>query len=150
MLFNRTVSVRLYFPKSGAVTENGLEYVRRSIRHTNNDADAALRALFEGPTEAEKSTGFSDPFETARGSKPQLKELYRGVTVSNEGSAMVDFSSGAGAYLLLPAGTIINNKPATGFSHAIIVPILETLKQFPSVKFVNYSLDGNIVEEFID
>ncbi|HVW67255.1 MAG TPA: GerMN domain-containing protein [Candidatus Peribacteraceae bacterium] len=106
--------------------------VKRCIPKTTKVADAALRALFAGPTADEQKRG-------ALGSADlqALGPLYIGVTVQN-GTAVVNFHK--------DALKILNSAAARQMM--VKSPIAETLKQFPTVTSIDYAIDGVIFNEW--
>jgi len=118
--------------------------VTRKIPKTAKVADAALRALFEGPTDADHMQG-------ARTSEDlqKLSEYYIGVTIHREfefpppippsprplrNVAIVNFKKEAIPILNAPASMQLMAK----------APIEATLMHFPTVDMVLYAIDGEV------
>ena len=133
------ISVVLFFPYQDG-TEISFEKASiRAIPKTLTAADAALRALFAGPTTEEMATGFINPFTKpgAATGGSSILEYYHGVTV--EGTiATVDFSEEAMGYL--------NSSPAA--SGILKRSIEKTLLQFSTVKEVRYSIDRKVITDW--
>lgn len=106
--------------------------VKRCIPKTTKVADAALRALFAGPTASEKKEG-------ALGSADlqALLPLYIGITIKND-TAIVNFKKDALKILNSAAARQMMAKS----------PIAATLKQFPTIKNIEYAIDGVIFNEW--
>lgn len=138
------LSVKLYFGDREVIVESdcgATKAVTRTIPKTSSVADATLRLLFQGTTPQEEALGYSANFDwDTDGMGEPLEPLlsyYRGVTVVN-GMATVKFTGGAMAYL--------NNTAC--MQAAVKAPIFDTLMQFPSVKNVQFSVDGEIITEW--
>ena len=114
--------------------------VIRTIPKTLQVADASLRELFKGPNERERSQGMINNFLPAKGAPTGTKtigEYYKGVKIEN-GTAIVDFQSGALYYL----------NSAACMQESVKAPIEKTLKQFPTIKKVEYSIEGKVFTEW--
>ena len=114
--------------------------VTRTVSVTPRVADTALRELFKGPTTAEQSAGLATAFtpNANTGEATQmLGEYYLGVSIKNE-TAIVNFSRLALGYLNSPACLQV----------AVKAPIIDTLKQFSTVKKVEFAIDGEIYTEW--
>lgn len=132
-----TMGVTLYFGNQDIIASSDCAAVlptTRRIQKTVSVADAALRLLFQGPTAAEKSAGMTASFEMFE--RP-LGDFYQGVTITN-GVATVRFTEAALDYL--------NN--AACIQDTVKAPIEQTLLQFPSIKSIQYSIDGEIFTEW--
>lgn len=99
---------------------------------TQRTADAALRALFAGPTTDEMSKGALTSVDVQN-----LAPQYLGVTIQN-GTAIVNFKK--------EALTILNSAAARQFM--VKSPIRMTLLQFPTITDVSYAIDGKIFDEW--
>ncbi len=139
-----TLSVTLYFGDREVIEESdcgATKPVKRTIAKTPSVADATLRLLFQGATPQERAQGYSSDFDwDSDGMGDPLEPLlsyYRGVTVVN-GIATVKFTGGAMAYL--------NNTSC--MQEAVKTPIFDTLMQFPSIKSIQFSVDGEIITEW--
>ncbi|MDQ3076756.1 MAG: GerMN domain-containing protein [bacterium] len=125
-------TVKLFFsnPKSpefknscGATTK-----VTRLIPKTQSIADATLKALFSGPTDAEKTIGLTSSINP---------DHYLGIIVRN-GVATVNFKKEALEYL----------NGAACMQETVKAPIEQTLKQFSTIKSVEYAIDGKVFTEW--
>lgn len=120
-----TQSVEVFFNNSRMDPEfscNKVFAVTRVVPRTSAVGRAALEALLAGPTEAEKEQGFFTSLN------PGVKIQSLGI---ENGVAKVDFDEAL--------------EKAVGGScrvSAIRAEIMETLKQFPTVKSVLISIDG--------
>ncbi|HEY8561001.1 MAG TPA: GerMN domain-containing protein [Pyrinomonadaceae bacterium] len=142
-----TMKIRLYFPKADPDADNELIAVERTIRRTNRAADAAVRELLKGVNETERQKGLASAYavdsivtgrtECAREKMKPLAAYFLGVSIK-KGTAIVNFRAEAECYL-----------QSAAFQMARVMnPIDATLKQFPSVKRVEYALDGKIITEW--
>lgn len=117
--------VRLYWVSAG---ENALG-IERTIPYTRAVGTAALKALLEGPTEAETQT-----WPAISSAIPEDTELL-GLRVEN-GTAYVDlsdeFDDGGGTFGVT----------------ARLAQVVYTLTQFPTVDDVEFSIEGERVEVF--
>jgi spore germination protein GerM len=105
------------------------EFVTRKIPSTKAVADTALRQLFAGPTSDEQTRGM-------QGIEP-LGDYYIGVTV-RKGTAIVNFRRGAEQYLHVTGPICIQD--------SVLTPIVKTLRQFPTIRNVDYAINGKIIE----
>ena len=140
-----TTTLHIAFHKEDSLTCTVTEDVKRVIPHSTDVADSALHELFKGPTEKEIRDGLSSTFEPSfalatifleKEARP-LGTYYRGVSIEND-IATVDFTSEALSYL---------NGPAC-LQAAVKFPIIETLLNIPSIKYVEFSIDGKIYTEW--
>lgn len=107
------------------------EYVTRKIPKTQMVADAALKQLFAGPNEAEKAKGMEGIVALAK--------YYRGVSIK-KGVATVNFRPGAEEHLRVNGPLCMQDQ--------VLAQIINTLKQFGSVKSVEYAINGKIIKEW--
>ena len=107
------------------------EFVKRKVPSTKQVANAALKLVFAGPSAEEKAKGMQ--------SVAPLGDYYLGVKIKN-GVATVNFRRGAEKYLFV-SGPICMQDTA-------LAPISVTLKQFASVKSVDYAIEGKIIEDW--
>ena len=70
---------------------------------------------------------------------PSLSDYYIGLTIK-KGIAIVNFRPGAEEYLHVSGPICMQNQ--------VLMPIKKTLKQFPSIKDVDYAINGKIIEEW--
>lgn len=130
-----TTTVHLYFYSESdlrnATFENPVE-VEREVDQSENAMDAALRALFAGPTDEERARGARTSQDLS-----MLGTAYIGVRT--EGSAaIVNFAPDALGILNSAAARQLMAK----------APIEETLMSFPGVTQVQYAIDGEIFDEW--
>lgn len=102
------------------------------VPKTQRIADAALRALFSGPTSDEEEKG-----ALTSNDLQNLSPLYLGVSIEN-GSAVVNFKR--------EALEILNSAAAR--QHMAKSPIRMTLLQFPTITDVKYAIEGEIFDEW--
>jgi spore germination protein GerM len=129
--------VKLFFLADGYE----LSSVTRNVAESDIIRDT-LKELFRGPTDAEAKRGLRAAFLPSalrntsgfEGAQP-LIDYFRGVRIQG-GLAIVDFRDGAMRYL--------NN--TASIQHSVKAPIEATLKQFPNIQRIEYSIDGKIVE----
>lgn len=122
---SQTTSIKLYFNNVKMASDydcSKVFAVERQIPKTQAVAKASLEELFKGPTESEKSAGFSVSIT------PEVK--INSIRIEN-GTAYADF----------------NNRLQEGIGgscmvSAIKAQITQTLKQFDTVKNVVISIDG--------
>jgi hypothetical protein len=100
-----------------------------------------LRLLFQGVTPEEKKAGLTSSFAGLTDSQSNpvepLLNYYQGVTIT-DGVATVQFSRPALAYL----------NAAACLQATVKAPIEDTLLQFPTVKSIQYSIDGKIFDQW--
>lgn len=107
------------------------EFVIRKIPATRTVADAALKQLFAGPTEAEKAKGMEGI--------ASLGKYYRGVSI-RKGVAIVNFRPGAEEHLRVNGPLCMQDQ--------VLAQIINTLKQFGTIKSVEYAINGKIIKEW--
>ena len=113
-------TIKVYFNNQGECSD--VSEVKRDIPFTEGIARAALEQLLMGPTEQEKSQGFYTNIN------PGVK--VQSLTIDENGLARADFSQ---------------ELESTGGScrvSAISAQIVQTLKQFPTIKNVIISING--------
>ena len=138
------VEITLYFTDRDVAIErdcSATKAVRRMIPQTTAIADAALRELLAGVTPDEETTGVTDSFSNETGylgaGIGSLISYYEGVSIS-DGIATVAFTGQAMAYL----------NSAACSQQSVKSPIVQTLRQFPSVSDVQFSVGGRVVTEW--
>lgn len=141
------MKIKLYFPKDDPDANLELVAVERTIRQTKSLADAALRELFKGETADERKKGLTSKFkvdsivvgrdECARNKMKPLGAYFLGVSIK-KGVAIVNFRPEAECYLQ----TTITMQTFT------LNPIEATLKQFKTVKEVQFALNGKVITEW--
>jgi spore germination protein GerM len=141
------MKIKIYLPKEETNADDTLVAVERSVKRTKSVADAALRELFKGETEAERKKGLTTGFtvdsivtgrtECARYLMKPLGEYYLGVSIK-KGVATINFRPEAECYL----------QSAIFMMNRVMNPIDATLKQFKSIKEVQYALNGEIITEW--
>jgi hypothetical protein len=139
-----TLQIKLYFGDAAVIAArdcSATQPVTRTIAKTPRVADAALRLLFQGVTAAEQKAGLSSSFAglTDAQTKPiePLLNFYQGVTIA-DGVATVKFTR--------PALTYLNNTAC--IQGTVKAPIENTLLQFPTVKRIQYAIDGKIFDRW--
>ena len=116
------LALQVWFARDG-----GLVAVRRTHEPTQAVATAATNALLEGPTDAERSAGFTSAI-------PSGTRLL-GINIQN-GVATVDLTS---EYQSGGGSTSMQTR---------LGQVVYTLTQFPTVQRVRFRLDGNPVNVF--
>ena len=132
-----TMPVTLYFTNRAVLEVSDCSAVlptTRVIPKTSAVADAALRELFGGVTERERAQGLTSSFDVF---ERTLLSSYKGISIAY-GVATVKFDAAAMAYL----------NGAACMQMSVKAPMERTLLQFPSIKKVQYSVDGEIVTEW--
>lgn len=142
-----TMKIKLFFPKDNTNGEVELVAVERSIAKTARVAEAALRELLKGVGESEKKMGLMSTYEakdivTGRDEcqSDKMKPLGAyliGVTIK-KGTAIVNFRSEGECYL----------QTAITAGDFVMKPIEATLKQFPTIKRVDYALNGKVITDW--
>lgn len=129
----RLINLRLYFvnPKHPSWENNcgGGEFVNRKIPATRRLADAALRLLFAGPNAEEQAKGMI-------GLAP-LGDYYLGVTIKGR-TAILNFSAAGEDHI---HGTACELEQ-------MATPIEKTLRQFRTIRWIQFAIDGKIIEEW--
>lgn len=144
---NSTMKIKLYFPKDDPDADNELVAVERSIKKTSRVADAVVRELLKGVNEEERKKGLTSAYNTSdivtgRGecANDKMKPLGTyliGVSIK-KGTAIVNFKPEAECYL----------QSAAFMMSRVMNPIDATLKQFKSIKKVEYALNGKIITDW--
>lgn len=126
----KTMTVEVYFNNANLNPNsqdcNKVYPLDRKVIKTLGVAKASLEELFKGPTEEEKSQGYSSLFSQ------RTKDILKSVKVENN-TAYVD---------LLDIRQVIPNASASCGSAQFLAEIETTLKQFGSVKKVIIAIDG--------
>jgi len=120
-----TLSVQVYFRKGvSACSEKNinLEYFHRIIPKTEAVARAAIDELLKGPTQEEKNTGYWSDIPEGT--------IVKSITIKN-GEATIDLNE------KIEAGVTTCNGGGTRTSQ-----ITKTLMQFPTIKSVKFSVNG--------
>ena len=107
------------------------EFVTRKIPATRTVADTALKLLFAGPTETEKAKGMEGI--------ASLGKYYRGVSI-RKGVAIVNFRPGAEEHLRVNGPLCMQDQ--------VLAQIINTIKQFATIKSVEYAINGKIIKEW--
>ena len=139
------IAVKLYFGDKKVIEESdcaATKPVARYIPKTSAVADATLRLLLQGVTpEIGEAQGLVSSFDNKTGyfgeNIESLLSYYHGITIVN-GVATLKFSGEAMAYL--------NNTACT--QEAVKGSIGDTLLQFPSIKKIQYSIDGKVITDW--
>jgi spore germination protein GerM len=142
-----TMKVKVYFAKDDPNADIQLVAVERDVKKTKSVADAALRELLKGVGEKEKSMGLISTYEP--------KDI-----VTGRDECQTDKMKGLGAYLIgvtIRKGVaIVNFKPeaecylqtAITAGEYVTKPIEATLKQFKSIKKVEYAINGKVITDW--
>jgi len=142
-----TMKVKIFLPKDDTNGEIELVAVERTVKKTKSVADAALRELLKGASEAERRKGLTSTYsvdsivtgreECSREKMKPLGAYLIGVSIK-KGVATVNFRPEAECYL---------QSAITAMSY-VMNPIDTTLKQFKGIKEVQYALDGKVITEW--
>ena len=142
-----TLKIKIYLPKDDPNAELELVAVERTVKRTSRVADAAVRELLKGAAESERKMGLTSFYEVrnlitgrdecARQKMKPLAAYFIGVTMK-KGTAIVNFRPEAECYLqsTITMMTFVMN------------PIDATLKQFKSIKTVEYAINGKVITEW--
>jgi spore germination protein GerM len=141
------MKIKLYFPKDDPDANIELVAIERTIKRTNRVADAAVRELLKGVNDDERKLGLTSVYavkdiitgreECSSEKMKPLAAYFLGVSVKR-GTAIVNFRAEAECYL----------QSAITMMNFVMEPIDATLKQFPSIKEVQYALDGKVITEW--
>ncbi|HVE55788.1 MAG TPA: GerMN domain-containing protein [Pyrinomonadaceae bacterium] len=142
-----TMKIKIFLPKDDTNGEIELVAVERTVKKTSRIADAALRELLKGASDDDRKKGLTDSYsvksiitgrDECQGDKMKPLGAYLiGVTIK-KGVAIVNFRPEAECYL----------QSAITAMDYVMKPIEATLKQFPSIKGVDYALNGKIITEW--
>jgi spore germination protein GerM len=142
-----TMKIKVYFPKDDPNAEIELVAVERTVKRTNRVADAAVRELLKGVGDAERKKGLTSVYavkdiitgreECSRDKMKPLADYFLGVSIK-KGVATVNFRAEGECYL----------QSAITMMNFVMDPIDATLKQFKSIKEVQYALDGKVITEW--
>lgn len=142
-----TMKIKLFFPKDDTNGEIEFVAVEREVKKTSAVADIAIRELLKGVNEAEKKLNLISTYEVkdivngreecASDKTKPLAAYFIGVKIK-KGIAIVNFRSGGACYL----------DTAITAADYVMKPIEATLKQFPSIKGVNYAINGKVITEW--
>ena len=128
----KTMSVKVFFPNSaidpGFMDCSVVRPTTRVIPYTLSTGEASLEELIKGPTAQELSQGF----QTQIDSNTTIKSLS-----IKDGTAYVKFSK-----------DIQNKNLGLCAGQFIVAQVRETLLQFPTIKKVDFSVEG-LVGDFI-
>lgn len=140
------LKIKLYFFKDDPDVEE-MVAVTRYIKPTNRVAEAALRELLKGVSDIDRKDGLQSSYsvesmitgrdECGRHLIKPLADYLIGVSVK-KGVATVNFREPAGCYL----------QTTIAMQTHVMGPIEATLKQFKSIKEVQYALDGKVITEW--
>jgi spore germination protein GerM len=141
------MKIKVYLLKEVPNADSVLVAAERRVKKTKKIADAALRELFKGETDAERREGLATYYtvesvvsgneECAHNLLKPLGAYFIGVSIK-KGVATVNFRPEAGCYL----------QTAYTMANMVMNPIDATLKQFESIKKVQYALDGKVITEW--
>lgn len=129
-LSSETSTLKVYFGNSNlnpnSVDCNKVYSVFRSIGPKATTPSLALQELFKGPTESEKNNGYTSWFSE------ETRDVLKNIKVAN-GLAEVD---------LMDIRQIIPNASASCGSAQLLAQMEATLKDFPEIKNVIFSING--------
>lgn len=138
---------KTFFPKDDTNGEIEFVAVEREVKKTSAVADIAIRELLKGVNEAEKKLNLISTYEVkdivngreecASDKTKPLAAYFIGVKIK-KGIAIVNFRSGGACYL----------DTAITAADYVMKPIEATLKQFPSIKGINYAINGKVITEW--
>jgi len=114
--------------------------VARNVKKGEGVYKNTLINLFEGPNRYEKDDGLISTFEPPSSLPANIKSLadyFNGISIV-DGVAIVDFKEKALLYLNSTACT----------QESIKRPIENTLKQFPEIEQVEYSINGEVFRDW--
>lgn len=118
----------VYFHRGALGDPAAVVAVPRTVPKTQMVATAALNELLQGPTAAERETGYWSMFV------PATAKMLKSVRVA-DGEAHADFQD---------FSKIIPNASSSAGSAALLAELDTTLKQFPTVKSTVYSFNGDV------
>ncbi|GAB4148083.1 MAG: hypothetical protein OHK0017_10510 [Patescibacteria group bacterium] len=130
-LIGGTIDVKVYFTKKDTSNCDSVIVAPRRV-NPGNIPEQTLMKLFKGPILAEAST-----YQGMVGSYKGYDEVYRGLKIDN-GVAYVDFKS---EIIDTKSKFFIDFRRSCNVSH--LNQITLTLKQFPEITKVVYSIDGS-------
>lgn len=143
----KTMEISLFFPKDNSEGVVELVKVERTVTKSSRIADTAIRELLKGVNNVEKKKGLMSTYEvkdivTGReectdGKMKPLAAYFIGIRIK-KGIAIVNFRPEAGCYL----------DTAITAADFVMKPIEETLKQFPSIKRVEYAINGKVITDW--
>lgn len=107
--------------------------VTRRVAATPIMLDAALAALLEGPTEAERARGISSWFSS------ETAGMLLDVAIDGQGHATVDFAD---------FSTVIPNASTSTGSTLLLAELNQTVFQFHHVRSVEYRFEGDCARFF--
>ena len=142
-----TMKIKLYFPKEDPDANNELVAVERTVKKTKQVANVVVRELLKGVNESDRKKGLISVYAvedivTGRGecTDDKMKPLGAyliGVSIKR-GVATVNFRPEAECYL----------QSAAFQMSRVMDPIDATLKQFKTIKEVQYALNGKVITEW--
>jgi spore germination protein GerM len=142
-----TMKIKLYFPKDDPEANLSLVAVERTVKRTRRVAETTVRELLKGVSESERKMGLTSAYavenlvtgreECAREKMKPLAAYFLGVSIKR-GTAIVNFRPEAECYL----------QSTVTMMSFVMEPIDATLKQFSSIKEVQYALDGKVITEW--
>lgn len=132
---NEMMTLKIYFGDSKDNPDfedcKKVRAVERKVPKTQSVARAALNELFKGPTEEEKKSGLNSWFSE------KSKHILKDINIK-DGNAYVDLDE----WVIQNLGGATTSCGGANFS----AEIETTLKQFPTIKKVFYSIEGNSTE----
>jgi spore germination protein GerM len=142
-----TMKIKIFLPKDDPDANLILVAVERNVKKTSRVADAAVREVLKGASEGDRKNGLTDAYSvksiitgreecTGDNMKP-LGAYLIGVSIK-KGVATVNFRAPAECYL----------QSTVTMMNFVMNPIDATLKQFKTIKEVEYALDGKVITEW--
>jgi spore germination protein GerM len=118
-------------PGSGSGPTSTVRAVHRAVPSEKGVLHASLLALLAGPSDDERSGSLSSWFS------PRTQGMLRSVTISSTGHAVVDFAD------LRP---VIPGASSSAGSQLLLAELDATVFQFPTVRSVEYRIDGSCTD----
>ncbi|MBI4948317.1 GerMN domain-containing protein [Candidatus Berkelbacteria bacterium] len=130
---NNTTTVKIYFSKTGDTDCSKVYAINRTIPKTTMIGTAALNQLFKGPTDTEKTNGYTSLFSSKTANILNSLQVTNGVAYVN----------------LKDIRTLIPSASSSCGSAQFIAEVESTLEQFNTVKKVVNAIDSD-VEKFYE
>jgi hypothetical protein len=112
----------------GSDSASTIRAVHRAVPRSAAALRASVLALLGGPSDDERAAAFSSWFST------RTQGMLRSVTISSAGHAVVDFAD------LRP---VISGASSSAGSQQLLAELDATVFQFPSVRSVEYRIEGS-------
>lgn len=129
-----TITIELYFTSDELLEQNcgAVQKVNRTVPFTKEVARASLLELFKGPTPEEEERGLQSSFES-------WTEVFQGVSLADDGTLTIDFSEEVRNF----DSKYWFGKFSSACGSGQLQQIEQTVRQFPSVEYVVYTVNGN-------